>query len=440
MNAIAKSGPTAGRTGPAPAGSPAVRAEGGTAPVVPAQARSAPAKPAKGRSEPGPAAIVIELPSSEGSRRARRRRIRSALLRWLFFLAMVAAPTGLTGWYLYARAADQYLSEVSFAVRSLDPAAPSPVLDIFGAGADGTSGESQMLFEYLSSQPLVEAIDAKLDLRAIYNREGADPVFRMGEAGSIEDVIFYWSLAVTPAYDNLSGIINVQALAFDPDDAQRIAAAVREESERLINDLSTKARQDAVTFALEDLGEAEARIREIRRELQNFRQEEGSADVRQDIVAAMSLISGLKSQRAALKAEYDSRARLIGADSPALGGLLGRISSLDAQIAEEERRIAANGDAGPAGSSLTDAAGAQEELMVELKFAEAMYTSALGAVETARAEARRAQRYLATHIAPTRAEAAEHPQKAVITGAVFATTLITWSIILLVVSSIRDRS
>ena len=78
--------------------------------------------------------------------------------------------------------------------------------------------------------------------------------------------------------------------------------------------------------------------------------------------------------------------------------------------------------------------------MVERGFAENMYTAALAAVEAARAEARRAQRYLAIHIAPTRAQEAEHPRRWVLTAATFALCLALWSILQLVASSIRDRS
>lgn len=122
------------------------------------------------------------------------------------------------------------------------------------------------------------------------------------------------------------------------------------------------------------------------------------------------------------------------------------MASLDAQIAAEQARIATQvpADELPEGdeiaASLTSAAGAQEELMVDLTFAENMYTSALAAVETARADARRAQRYLATHIAPTRSEEAEYPDRLMWSFAISFLLLLIWAIMLLIASSIRDRN
>lgn len=365
---------------------------------------------------------------------------------WFSFLVMVAAPAGVSIWYLWARASDQYASQVSFAVRSLDSTLPSPVMDLLGGASDSTAGDSEMLFEYLQSQPLVQVIDRKVDLEKIYNRPGADPVFRLGHDVPIEDLVWYWNQAVTVSYDSSSGIIYVEARAFDPDDARTIAQAVLEESERLINDLSTKARNDAVEFALVDLQEAEARVRDARRALQEFRMAERSVDVTQDIAQAMALIGELKGQRAALQADYDSRREMLGAESPALTALRNQMASLDAQIAAEQARIATQvpADELPEGdeiaASLTSAAGAQEELMVDLTFAENMYTSALAAVETARADARRAQRYLATHIAPTRSEEAEYPDRLMWSFAISFLLLLIWAIMLLIASSIRDRN
>ena len=58
----------------------------------------------------------------------------------------------------------------------------------------------------------------------------------------------------------------------------------------------------------------------------------------------------------------------------------------------------------------------------------------------ARADARRAQRYLATHIQPTLSEEPEYPLRITWTLAIFVTLLLAWSILQLIVGSIRDRS
>lgn len=395
--------------------------------------------------------LVLEMSDPELERSVRRRAARARLRLWLGFLLMVAIPSGVAAWYLFEKAADQYASRVAFAVRSLDGVSSAPLTDLLlGAGTDSTAGDSQMLFEYLQSQPLVEAVDARLDLREIYNRPEGDWLFSLGEAQPVEDLVEYWNLAVSVAYDPSGGIIQVEAKAFRPEDAQAVAQAVLEESETLINGLSTGARQDAVRFAEIDLAEAEGRVRDARLALQTFRAMQGTADVSGDIGQEMTLIAALRAQRSESQSEYDSKAAgSLTADSPVLAALQRRIDSLDSQIAEAEGRIADGGDAPGAGDGtsaadddvdLVDAAGEQERLQVELEFATNMYTAAQGALEGARAEARRAQRYLATHIAPTFSDEAEYPQRLTWSLTILSLLLVTWSILLLIISSIRDRS
>lgn len=395
--------------------------------------------------EPRGASIIVDVQSEEIARRARRRRIWSRIWLWLSFIVMVAAPSGVAGWYLNMVAADQYASQVSFAVRSLEGGIPSPLTEIFGGSADSTAGDSEMLFEYLQSQPLVERVQADVDLIEIYNRPEGDWLFSMGTDRTIEEMVEYWNRAVTVSYDTGSGIIYVESRAFRARDAQQVAASVLEASYDLINSLSTGARQDAVQYAQADLVEAEERIRRTRLALQEFRSDQGTADISSDITQQMALISQLRSARSEAQAEFDSRKDLLGANSPTLSALSRRIASLDAQIAAEEARIAAEPGVGQtptpgARPTLAEAAGEQERLQVELELATNMYTAAQASLEAAKAEARRTQRYLATHIAPTLAQEAEYPRRIVWTLAVFVGLLLTWSIALLIVGSIRDRN
>ncbi|MGR3781409.1 MAG: hypothetical protein ACU0DT_09145 [Albimonas sp.] len=395
--------------------------------------------------EPRGASIIVDVQSEEIARRARRRRIWSRIWLWLSFIVMVAAPSGVAGWYLNMVAADQYASQVSFAVRSLEGGIPSPLTEIFGGSADSTAGDSEMLFEYLQSQPLVERVQDDVDLIEIYNRPEGDWLFSMGTDRTIEEMVDYWNRAVTVSYDTGSGIIYVESRAFRARDAQQVAASVLEASYDLINSLSTGARQDAVQYAQADLVEAEERIRRTRLALQEFRSDQGTADISSDITQQMALISQLRSARSEAQAEFDSRKDLLGANSPTLSALSRRIASLDAQIAAEEARIAAEPGVGQtptpgARPTLAEAAGEQERLQVELELATNMYTAAQASLEAAKAEARRTQRYLATHIAPTLAQEAEYPRRIVWTLAVFVGLLLTWSIALLIVGSIRDRN
>jgi capsular polysaccharide transport system permease protein len=59
-------------------------------------------------------------------------------------------------------------------------------------------------------------------------------------------------------------------------------------------------------------------------------------------------------------------------------------------------------------------------------------------VTAARAEARRQSRYLAPHVAPTRAEAALYPRRLLLSGLALLFLCLGWGILMLVYYNVRD--
>src|SRR5690606_6050458 len=135
----------------------------------------------------------------------------------------------------------------------------------------GTASDADILFEFIRSQKIVEDIDRDLDLRTIYNRAEGDPVFTLGPDASIEDLLAHWGRMVDVSFESGAGIIHVRANAFRPEDAQAIAAAILQESSRLVNRLSDQAREDAIRYAREELDEAEEHLHAVRQRLADFR-------------------------------------------------------------------------------------------------------------------------------------------------------------------------
>ena len=124
---------------------------------------------------------------------------------WLLlvsFLLLVAIPTVLWTWYLWVRASDQYVSTVGFSVRKEEM---TPSIDILGglgplAGGSGAS-DTDILYEYIRSQDMVEKIDAKLDLHMRFSRDWPrDFVFALDPNDQIEDMTEYWQDQVKGAW------------------------------------------------------------------------------------------------------------------------------------------------------------------------------------------------------------------------------------------------
>lgn len=358
----------------------------------------------------------------------------------LSFLMLVVLPWGVSGWYLWRVAADQYASTVGFSVRREEFQSAVDLIGGIGQIAGGaSSSDTDILYNFIRSQDLVARLDARLDLKAIWSRPWpADPVFAFNPAGTIEDLLDYWNLAVSVAYDGASGLLTLRVLAFDAAEAQAIAQAIFEESSRRINELSAIAREDATRFARAELDRAVARLTAARQALTDFRLKTQIVDPQADIQGQMGLLNTLQGQLAAALIELDLLRDSARPGDPRVVQAERRIEVIEARIAEERRKFG-DGGQGPGGEDYARTVAEFERLTVERQFAEEAYKGALVAYDSAVADAQRQSRYLAAHILPTRAERSAYPQRWLLFGLAGFFLLCLWSVGALVYYSLRDR-
>ncbi len=359
----------------------------------------------------------------------------------LSFLLIVGLPVGVSAWYLYTRAADQYATTIGFTVRSEESTSGADLLSGLGStiGGGSASRDADILYELILSREIVSRVNATLDLPAMYSAHyDTDPVMSYNSDGTIEDLTDYWKRMVRVSYDASSGLMEIRVLAFDPQDAQDIAIAVRDESSRTINELSAIARDDATRYAQEDLDLSLDRLKKAREALTSFRLANQIVDPNADIQAQMGLLTTLQEQQATALIEYDLLAESVRDNDPRLEQATRRLAVIEARIAAERQKFGAGG-AGPGGVEYATTISAFEGLTVDREFAEAAYAAALSAFDAARAEANRNSRYLATYISPMKAEKPEFPQRGLLVAIIAAFSFLTWAIMSLVYYSLRDR-
>ena len=108
------------------------------------------------------------------------------------------------------------------------------------------------------------------------------------------------------------------------------------------------------------------------------------------------------------------------------------------RITEEKKKLGI-GDQSGESQAFATLVGEFERLSVDREFAETTYTAALASFDSAQAEARRQTRYLAAHVRPTLAEQAEYPKRLTLLGLIALFAFLSWSILVLVAYSLRDR-
>ncbi|KAA2313728.1 capsule biosynthesis protein [Pseudooceanicola sediminis] len=375
---------------------------------------------------------------------------RSRLKRrhWLLlgsFAALVVAPLVLAAWYLWARAADQYASTVGFSVRTEEQ---SPAIALLGGITDlsgSSSSDTDILYEYLHSQELVADMDAALDLRHLWagagsdwRQPGSDPVFAFDPAGAIEDLVEYWQRMVRIRYDGGTGLIEVRVLAFQPEDATRIAGALLTRASDMINTLSAIAQADAIRTARTELALARDRLKEARRAVTAFRNRHQLVDPGTDIASQAGLLAQLQAQLAEALIDVDMLRETARDSDPRLKQATRRIVMIERRIAAERAKLGMGAPQGT-GDVLANLVGQYEALVVDREFAQQSYTTALASFDAAQAEARRKSRYLAPYIRPTGAETSRFPERGIWMVYLGAFAGLGWLIVVLGGYAIKDR-
>jgi capsular polysaccharide transport system permease protein len=384
-------------------------------------------------SEGGARAVVFDHLQSTVAPPPRRSR-----LGWLSFVIVVVLPALITAAYYFVVAADQYVAEFRFALRSAEPERHDPALFLQESIAPSPMGlDSYVVVQYLASRAIIDDLSATVDLRKMFSRSEADWPVRLDLPVSIEELVRYWKRQVDAFFDATNGTIVVRARAFTPQDALSLAEGILASSERLVNELSARARRDALRDAEEEVGRAEKRLKSALIRLRDFRDKEGIIDPRKTADATVALAGRVRGELVRADTELSTLKHYMRDDAPSIKMLEARVQSLEAQRRAVESEVTDTEKT--RSEALSRVMGSYEQLESERTFAENTYQHALQALDRSRINADRQQVYLATFVRPTLPEEPLYPRRlqsvAVATGVAFA----VWMIGGFILQSIRDH-
>ncbi len=360
--------------------------------------------------------------------------------RWLIasFVATVLLPVVVSAWYLWARAADQYASVTGFSVHREDGHAASSLLGGLAGFSGSGSADTDILYQFIHSQQLVTELDATLDLRAMWSKPVGDPIFAYDIAGSVEDLVDYWQDMVSVHYDTATRLIEVRVLAFAPEDAKAVTAAILARSAAMINRLNDIATADGLRFARSELDRASAMLVQARADVTQFRNLHQMVDPGMELAAQSGVIAALQQELTGAQVRLDMLRTTTVATDRRLPQAERRVAVIEAQIAAERDKLGQGGNEA-ATDGYAGLVAEFERLGVERQFAEEAYLAARVAFEVAQSNAGRQGRYLAAHILPTLPESARYPARGTRLALIAGFALALWSIAALVFYALRDR-
>ncbi|UVC28653.1 capsule biosynthesis protein [Pantoea sp. SOD02] len=319
---------------------------------------------------------------------------------------VILLPMGLLLIYLAIFSQPRFMSESKVAIkRASDIDGSSLNVGLLLGAANPSSAEDALyLKEYISSPDMLAALDKQLDFHAAFSHSGWDFLNHLGQQQTTERFLQYYRDRINVAYDDKSGLLNIQTQGFSPEFALRFNQAVLKQSERFINELSHRIARDQLDFAEAEMDKARQRLDSSKAEMLAYQNSHNVLDPQASALAASTLVNTLMGQKIQMEAELRNLLTYLRDDASQVVSARNAIQSLQAQIDEEKNKITA-----PQGDKLNSMALAFEEIKAKVEFDTQIYTMALTAIEKTRVEAARKLKVLSVISSPQQPQETTFP-------------------------------
>lgn len=346
--------------------------------------------------------IRAEAAAGRGGARRQLKRLGRLLRLSLWFL-----PTILAAIYFGAVAADRYVSEAQFVVRTASKPVGAGLLGSFlqMSGLGRANDDAFAVEGFIESRDAVQRLLEQLPLTEIYADPNADFIARYPSlfyGSSIEELHRYISRMIHTSYSSTSGITTLRVEAFQPTHAKDIADALLRFSEQVVNKMNERIQTDAVKTSLELVKDFEQRLIGTQIAITRFRNAELMIDPVSSSIIVTEVVGRLTADRAAVETQINELVT-SAPNNPSLPGLRRRVVALEDAIRNEREKISDQG--GGLAHKLAD----YERLVLEREFAKTGLTSAVKGLEQARTEARRQQLYIEHVVRPHLPDEAMQP-------------------------------
>lgn len=352
-------------------------------------------------------------------------------------MGFVVAPTVAVFLYASLIASPMYISETQFAVRSgtEQPLAFDLTSQIFRTNSQSVQ-DAQVVEAYIRSPDVFEALDKKLKVVDYYSNSKWDIISRLTSSPTLFDKQTFWNRVSNPVVNPDNGIVTYQIKAYDPKMAQAIGEEVLHQSEGLINEMNERSRKDTVALAQKEVDIARDRITKAQQALEAFRDSHKELDPQATATGLQTLVMQLEGERAKIRAEIADAKTYMQDTAPAMVSMKSKLAGIEDQLKKEKARLVGSKE----GLAINAWVSEYETLMIESEFAKKQLTTAMTALETARASLLSKTRYIVPIEKPTLPDESRYPLVWVFTLVAFLGLFLLYGLIRLIIASIREHA
>lgn len=384
---------------------------------------------------------VASESAASGAGAEPRMSTRADLMLWvkrhITFVLTVVLPLICGVLYFGPIASDVYVSESRFVVRSPKQNVQTNLVSelLQGTGFTPSQDDTYSVRDFILSRDALKELDVELGVRKLYatNIDIFDRFPGLRWDHSFERFYLYFGDHIEVDYDPVSSITTLTVRAFTAKDAYGINKALLEMSERLVNTLNERSRQDLVRFAEADVKLAADKVRDASLAMMAFRTKQ---DIYEPDSQAQIQLEGVATIQANLISTEVQLAQLrkLSPSNPQIPGLVTLAATLRKSIASEAAKVTS------AKGSVSERAAAFQRVATEVTTADQTLGTAIAELESARSEAARQQLYLERLVQPNFPDNAMEPRRIRSVFTVLVLGLIAWGVLSLILASIREHA
>lgn len=328
---------------------------------------------------------------------------RSSILAWIrkrrWFVALVILPTLLAAFYYGFFAADIYVSESHFVIKSPDQkrSQTSTLANLVQTtGLSAGQEQTNEIITYVRSRDALRALEKNPGIGQKFMSSQADVIARFPgifASQNFESLYKYYDKMVDARLDSDTGTAVIKVKAFEAIDAYQINKRLLDLSEGLVNQLNSRAQSKGIAEAQRQVELATTRARSARIALAQYRNTKALIDPTRQASGVLDISNTMIGERAALQAQLSTMQRLTP-NNPSIPALRNRINAISEQVASQDSRVVGSN------SGIASKMGGYENLLVEQEFSTENLNAANAALVQARAGAQRQQFYLERVVDP----------------------------------------
>lgn len=361
-----------------------------------------------------------------------------ALLRHRIFGAVFIISV-LAIFYWGVIASDMYVSEAHVIIVRTDSSSSSSSGSAVGGVSTGGVADfiayQMWLRDYLLSVDMMNALDAKLNLRAHYSDWHHDPISRMWfEHTEQERFHDYYLSRINIVLDSTSGSLIIKVQAYDARMAHDIAAMLVEEGERYMNTTAQRMLDQQVSFIEKQVGIIRDEDIKAHKALLEYQNRTGLISPVTTAASIDSVVNGLDSQRVALEASRNAMLAYLMPNNPSVLALDQQIAGVEKQIKTERTRLVSH-----RGKTLSDTSDETMRMQMDVMIMDTTYAAAVGTLETEKMMAALMMRKVFVLQSPTMPQYPLAPRRIYNITVFILTMLMLGSIFQLIIAVIRDH-